>query len=92
MWRSKAQEVVRKNGADLMSDAPAREPSLRVSSLMRSLRINALQRLSQRINNNIWAVQPRMVLTWKLQVLQSLPGKALHLSKCWQRLHCDSCL
>jgi hypothetical protein len=45
MWRSSAHEVVRKKGAVLMSDAPAREPNRRVSSLMSSLRIMALQRL-----------------------------------------------
>ena len=37
--------MVRKNGAVLMSEAPARDPSRRVSSLMRSLRISDLQRL-----------------------------------------------
>lgn len=44
-WRSRAHDVVRKNGAVLMSEAPARDPSRRVSSLMRSLRISDLQRL-----------------------------------------------
>jgi len=45
MCRSSAHEVVRKKGAVLMSEAPAREPSRRVSSLIKSLRMIPLQRL-----------------------------------------------
>lgn len=45
MWRIRAHCVVRKKGCALMSDAPARAPSLRFSSLMRSFRIRDLQRL-----------------------------------------------
>src|SRR5690242_1155193 len=45
MCRISAHCVVRKNGCVLMSDAPARAPSRRFSSLIRSLRIRDLQRL-----------------------------------------------
>ncbi len=44
-WRSSAHCVVRKKGAVLMSEAPAREPSLLVSSLIRSLRMSDLHKL-----------------------------------------------
>lgn len=45
MCRIRAHCVVRKKGWVLTSDAPARAPSLRSSSFMRSLRIRDLQRL-----------------------------------------------
>ena len=45
MCRSRAHCVVLKKGAVLMSEAPARDPSRRVSSLINSLRMMALQRL-----------------------------------------------
>lgn len=45
MCRSRAHCVVLKKGAVLMSEAPARDPRRRVSSLIRSLRMIALQRL-----------------------------------------------
>ena len=43
--RSNAHCVVRKKGCDLTSDAPARDPSRRSSSLIRSFRMRDLQRL-----------------------------------------------
>jgi len=45
MCRINAHCVVRKNGCVLMSDAPARAPRRRFSSLMSSLRISDLHRL-----------------------------------------------
>ena len=45
MCRSRAHDVVLKKGAVLMSEAPARDPSRLVSSLINSLRMMALQRL-----------------------------------------------
>jgi len=45
LWRRRAQEVERKKGWALTSEAPAREPRRRSSSLMRSLRMRDLQRL-----------------------------------------------
>lgn len=45
MWRINAHWVVRKKGWVLTSEAPARAPRRRFSSLMRSLRTRDLQRL-----------------------------------------------
>lgn len=45
IWRIRAHCVVRKKGWTLMSEAPARAPRRRFSSLMRSLRIRDLHRL-----------------------------------------------
>lgn len=45
MWRSNAHCVVRKNGWVFTSDAPARDPRRRSSSLVRSLRMSDLQLL-----------------------------------------------
>jgi hypothetical protein len=42
MCRNNAHCVVRKNGCDLTSLAPAREPNLRCSSLHKSLRMRDL--------------------------------------------------
>lgn len=47
MWRKRAHCVARKKGWVLTSEAPAREPMRRSSSLMRSLRIRDLQRLRE---------------------------------------------
>jgi hypothetical protein len=44
-WRRRAQEVLRKKGWFFTSEAPARDPRRRSSSLMRSLRMRDLQRL-----------------------------------------------
>lgn len=49
MCRRRAHCVDRKNGWVLTSEAPAREPMRRSSSLMRSFRIRDLQRLQHRI-------------------------------------------
>lgn len=45
VWRSSAHCVWRKNWCALTSDAPARDPSRRSSSLMRSFLMSDLQRL-----------------------------------------------
>ena len=45
MCRRSAQVIGLKKGWFLTSEAPAREPSRRISSLIRSLRITDLQRL-----------------------------------------------
>ena len=47
MWRRRAHWVARKKGWVFTSDAPARDPIRRSSSLMRSLRISDLQRLEE---------------------------------------------
>ena len=47
MWRRRAHWVARKNGWVLTSEAPAREPRRRISSLIRSFRISDLQRLEE---------------------------------------------
>ena len=45
MCRSRAHCVERKKGCDFTSEAPARDPIRRSSSLIRSLRMRDLQRL-----------------------------------------------
>lgn len=51
MCRSSAQDVVRKKGWVFTSEAPAREPRRRSSSLIRSLRMSDLQRLQLSAGN-----------------------------------------
>jgi len=50
MWRIKAHCVVRKKGCPFTSEAPARAPRRRFSSLIRSFRIRDLQRLEKEIS------------------------------------------
>lgn len=47
MWRKRAHWVERKKGCVFTSEAPAREPIRRSSSLIRSFRMRDLQRLEK---------------------------------------------
>ena len=50
MWRRRAHRVSRKKACVFTSEAPARDPMRRVSSLMRSLRMSDLQRLGNDVS------------------------------------------
>ena len=64
MCRMSAHCVVRKNGWPLTSDAPARAPRRRFSSLMRSFRIKDLQRLLSVSSHFIANLRPSYLDIW----------------------------
>lgn len=88
-WRRRAHEVLRKKGWPFTSEAPARDPNRRDSSLMSSFRINDLQRL-----NTLVSKPPRPNRlgrpTWKYLGHLSLLETALHRARYWQTSHSGS--
>jgi hypothetical protein len=71
-----------------MSDAPARDPSRRVSSLISSLRMMALQRLETLVARE---KSRKGALTLILLAHRVLLGKVPRPSECWQKLRYGSC-
>lgn len=66
-----------KKGWDLTSEAPAREPSRRISSLTRSLRITLLQRLRKMLASTTdgVTVKPVVYAYWDTWIAPEPSGK-----------------
>ncbi len=87
MCRRRAHCVDRKNGWVLTSEAPAREPMRRSSSLMRSFRIRDLQRLQRHIESDfgkgtkLWRVGKRTSISVGHQ---NVRGRVRRRGECWR--------
>ena len=76
MWRRRAHWVARKKGWVFTSEAPARDPRRRISSLIRSFRISDLQRLE-----SILAI-PELLCQMCLDILWDLGS-----TRCFRKRH-----
>jgi len=87
---------VRKKGWVLTSEAPAREPMRRSSSLIRSLRMRDLQRLGNGklgvggVHGCQWGKEKGLTVIFAAR--QSVQGRERRRGGCWQRFGCGFCL
>jgi hypothetical protein len=82
MCRMRAHCVVRKKGWPFTSEAPARAPSRRFSSLIKSFRMRDLHRLFN--VSRLALKKTQVVLTLIFEEIRSALGMAHHLSGCSQ--------